>query len=419
MISIAKLSEITGAKRFDAERYRKNFLKLRSNLKKITIIRKLKYLIIEPIRTGCVARDIDIYGDEKRIYFIKTDNLREGLIDFENSDFLSAQSLLKNSYLKFKDVIVTIRGTRYDIVGRAAIFLNYYPESVTSQNIAVIRPDENLLNPFYLTVFLNSKYGKEQLWMLTRQTGLFNLSCREAEEILIPLFDTNFQQEIEILAKSSFDLIEKAKSLYLQAENLLLEKLGLNSFQAKYELSYTANLTKVFGAYRIDAEYFQPTYDSFMGYLKNHSKIEKFKKFILDFQKLKAPYKSKVGDFLLTKNIVQGITYIAKEPVKGITTGSIFLLKIDENKINKEYLALYINSIIGKLQIKRDIGGSTITHWKPEQIKNLYIPVLSKKVQQEISLLMKQSYETEQRARELWKEVKRKVEKAIEYEIRK
>ncbi|HBY56660.1 MAG TPA: hypothetical protein DEG96_02175 [Candidatus Atribacteria bacterium] len=118
-----------------------------------------------------------------------------------------------------------------------------------------------------------------------------------------------------------------------------------------------------------------------MGYLKDNSKIAKFKEFILDFQKLKVPYKLKVGDFLLTKNIVQGIAYMVKEPVKRIATGSVFLLKINENKINKEYLALCINSIIGKLQIKRDIGGSTITHWKPEQIKNLYIPVLSKKVQ--------------------------------------
>jgi len=418
-ISIAKLSEIEGTKRFDAGRYRTSFLKLENDLKKITNIRKLGYLVVEPVRTGHTPRNRDIYQDDIRIHFIKTDNLREGIVNFENSDFLPARSLSEKDYLKFKNVVITISGAYYDIIGRAAIFLDYYPQSVTNQNIAVIRTDENLLNPFYLTIFLNSKYGREQLWMLSRQTEQFNLSCREIEELLIPLFDTNFQQEIETLAKNSFNLIEKAKSLYSKAENLLLEELELKGFQEKYKLSYTANLSKVFGVHRIDAEYFQTTYDGFMGCLKNHSKTAKLKKFIFDFQKINPLYEPKVGDFLLTKNLIPGIAYVVKEPIEGITTGSILILKINENKINKEYLALCINSIIGKLQIKRDGGGSAITHRRSEQIKNLQIPILYKKVQQEISSLIKQSHETKQRARELREEAKRKITKAIEDEIHK
>jgi len=368
---------------------------------------------------GHTPRNRDIYQDDIKIHFIKTDNLREGVIDFKNSDFLPARSLSERDYLKFKDVTVTISGAHYDIIGRAAIFLDYYPQSATNQNIAVIRTDENLLNPFYLTIFLNSKYGREQLWMLSRQTEQFNLNCREVEELLIPLFDADFQQEIEILTKSSFDLIEKAKSLYSQAENLLLEELGLKGFQAKYKLSYAANLSKAFGVHRIDAEYFQATYDSLMGCLKEHSKIAKFKEFIIDFQKLKALYKPKVGDFLLTKDVIHRIAYIVKKTVRGIAAGSILILKINENKINKEYLALCINSIIGKLQVKRESGESPITHWRPEQIKNLQVPILYKKVQEEISSLIEQSHKTKQRAKELWEKTKRKVEKAIENEIRK
>lgn len=418
-ISIVKLSEIEGVKRFDAYRYRTSFLKLEKDLKKIAIISKLGHLVAEPVRTGYTPRARDIYQDDIRIHFLRTDNLREGVIDFENSDFLPARSLSESDYLKFKNVTVTISGAHYDIIGEAAIFLDYYPQSVTDQNIAVIETDENLLNPFYLTIFLNSKYGKEQLWMLCRQTEQFNLSCREVEELLIPLFDADFQQEIETLAKNSFDLIEKAKSLYSQAEKLLLEKLGLKDFQAKYELSYTANLSKAFGVHRIDAEYFQTTYDSLMGYFKKHSKIAKIKEFILDFQKLKFSYEPKVGDFLLTKDVIPGIAYVIKEPVEGITAGSVMILKINENKINKEYLALCINSIIGNMQIEREGGGSVITHWRPEQIKNLQVPILYEKVQQEISSLIEQSHETKQRARKLWEEAKRKVEKAIENEIRK
>ena len=418
-ISIVKLSEIEEVKRFDAGRYRTSFLKLEKDLKKITIIRKLGYLVEEPVRTGFTPRDRDIYQDDIRIHFLKTDNLREGVINFENSDFLPARSLSESDYLKFKNVTVTISGADYDVIGRAAIFLDYYPPSVTNQNIAVIKTDENLLNPFYLTIFLNSKYGREQLWMLSRQTGQFNLNCREVEELLIPLLDADFQQEIETLVKSSFDLIEKTKSLYAQAEKLLFEKLGLEGFQEKYELSYTTNLSKVFGVHRIDAEYFKTTYDSFMGCLKEHSEIAKLQEFILDFQKPKTLYEPKVGDFLLTKDVMPGTAYVVKEPVEGIAAGNILILKINENKINKEYLALCINSIIGNLQMEREGGESVITHWRPEQIKNLQVPILYREVQEEISSLIKRSHETKQRARELWEETKRKVEKTIENEIRK
>ena len=418
-ISIVKLSEIEEVKRFDAGRYRTSFLKLEKDLKKITIIRKLGYLVEEPVRTGFTPRDRDIYQDDIRIHFLKTDNLREGVINFENSDFLPARSLSESDYLKFKNVTVTISGADYDVIGRAAIFLDYYPPSVTNQNIAVIKTDENLLNPFYLTIFLNSKYGREQLWMLSRQTEQFNLNCREVEELLIPLLDADFQQEIETLVKNFFDLIEKTKSLYSQAEKLLLEKLGLEGFQEKYELSYTTNLSKVFGVHRIDAEYFQTTYDSFLGCLKEHSEIAKLQEFILDFQKPKTLYEPKVGDFLLTKDVMPGTAYVVKEPVEGIAAGNILILKINENKINKEYLALCINSIIGNLQMEREGGESVITHWRPEQIKNLQVPILYREVQEEISSLIKRSHETKQRARELWEETKRKVEKTIENEIRK
>jgi len=420
-ISIVKLSEIEEVKRFDAGRYRKSFLKLEKDLKKMTIIRKLRHLVVEPVRTrtGYISRDRDIAQNDTKIHFLKTDNLREGIINFENSDFLPARNLSESDYLKFKNVIVTISGTRYEVIGRAAIFLDDYPPSVINQNIAIIKTNENFLNPFYLTIFLNSKYGREQLWMLSRQTGQFNLNCKEVEELQIPLLDADFQQEIETLVKNSFELIEKTKSLYSQAEKLLLEKLGLEDFKEKYELSYTTNLYKVFEVHRIDAEYFQTTYDRFMRCLKEHSKIAKLKEFILDFQKPKTLYKPEVGDFLLTKDVTLGTAYVAKEPAEEIAVGSILILKIDEDKIDKEYLALCINSIIGDLQIGREGGGSVITHWRPEQIENLQVPILYKKVQEEISSLIKQSHETKQRARELWEETKRKVEKAIENEIRK
>jgi len=461
VVSVVQLSELREAKRIDADRYDVRFLELEEDLRKLTIVKELRSVIVEPVRTGHTPRDREIYEEDEKVYFIKTDTLREGLIDFENSDFLPARSLSKRNYLEPNDVIVTIIGAHFDIIGRAAIFLPHFQKAVVNQNIAVIRTDENVLNPFFLMIFLNSKYGREQLWMLSRQTGQVNLNCREVEKLLVPIFDMGFQLSIEDLAKKSSKFIELSKSLYSQAENLLLEELGLKDFNPKYELSYTANLSQAFSVHRVDAEYFQPLYHELIKHLRNNFEVKLLKTFTIDFQKgievgsenyqeegklfirvsslsihgfvekdqkyidkelyqtLKKVYEPKVGDFLLTKDATPGIAYVVKEPIEGIISSGILKLQINEKKIEKEYLALCINSLAGKLQIERDCGGSVITHWRPDQIKNLQIPILPPETQKKIAELVKQSHETRKKAKESLEEAKRKVEKAIEDEIKK
>lgn len=453
MPNIVKLSEIKGAKRFDAGRYHIRFLKLENNLKKMSIVRKLGYLVVEPVRTGHTPRNRDIYEDDRRIHFLKTDTLKEGLIDFENSDFLPARSLSERDYLKFKDVIVTVSGAHFDIIGRAAIFLCDYPQSVTNQNIAVIKPDENVLNPFYLTIFLNSKYGREQLWMLSRKTEQVNLNCREVEELLIPLFDSDFQQEIETLAIDSFELIKKAKSLYSQAENLLLEELGLKGFKPKYELTYTTNLSKAFGVHRIDAEYFQSAYDEVINKIKSYSNgyaylLDLVDNIKPDFDPTKYPNKifsyveladidASIGIIHSTKEIegeeassrarrilrknevivssVEGslekVALVDEEYGGSLASTGFFQFRAI--KILPEFLLILSKSMVLQAQLKKECAGAILATVPKNALKRIIIPNIPPGTQQKIALLVQQSHESKKKVKELLEKAKRKVEEAI------
>ena len=82
--------------------------------------------------------------------------------------------------------------------------------------------------------------------------------------------------------------------------------------------------------------------------------------------------------------------------------------------IETEYLALCVNSMIGQMQIERDAGGSVIVHWKPEQIKKLWVPILPKSTQREIADLVHQSRQAHKKAKELLEKAKREVEEFIE-----
>lgn len=117
-----------------------------------------------------------------------------------------------------------------------------------------------------------------------------------------------------------------------------------------------------------------------------------------------------VGDFLLTKDATPGVAFTVKDSIEGLFSSGILKLKINEKEVEKEYLALCINSLVGKLQVVRDSGGSVITHWRPDQIENLKIPILSRDFQQNISRLVTESYEVRKKANYIFDKAKSIIE---------
>jgi len=245
-----------------------------------------------------------------------------------------------------------------------------------------------------------------------------------------------------------------SQNLYSQAEKLLLEELGLKDFEVEDNLSYIVNLSEVKSAHRADAEYFQPKYEKLIEKIKSKnarilgelvsmkkgiepgSEIyqdegklfirvsslskngleDKDQKYLSDelYQKLKKNYEPKVDEILLTKDATPGTAYVVKEPIEGIVSSGILRLKLKNEKVENEYLALCLNSVIGQMQAERDGGGSIITHWRPEQIKSILIPVLPKSTQQKIADLVQKSHETRSKAKQLLEQARQSIESLIE-----
>ena len=67
-----------------------------------------------------------------------------------------------------------------------------------------------------------------------------------------------------------------------------------------------------------------------------------------------------------------------------------------------------------QLQAERDAGGSIIKHWKPSEIEEVLIPILSMNKQIEISQKEAKSFELRCRSKELLECAKSAVEIAIE-----
>jgi restriction endonuclease S subunit len=126
-------------------------------------------------------------------------------------------------------------------------------------------------------------------------------------------------------------------------------------------------------------------------------------------------HQPKQGEILFSKDGTPGIAYhLNEKPRKMIPSGGILRLKINNKQINEDYLTLVLNSMIVQEQINRDVGGSIILHWRPEQVKQTLIPILDDEKQQQIQQKITESFNLRKQSKHLLECAKRAVEIAIE-----
>jgi len=311
------------------------------------------------------------------------------------------------------------------------------------------------INPYYLIVFLRSKYGFLQLFRERELTIQFQLTLDRVGNILIfkPV-----DELLEKLVSYCFTLYEninrQSENFYNQAQILLLSELGLLNWQPKHQLTFIKNYSETEQVERIDAEYFQPKYEEIVEAIKSYSggwdnlgNLVSVKKCIevgseeyIDegipfvrvsnlspFEITEEKYISEIlyseikqhqpekGEILFSKDATPGIAYYLREqPKKMIPSGGILRLKKKTNKVNNEYLTLVLNSIVTKEQINRDVGGSVILHWRPDQVKETVIPIISEDKQIQIQKKIIESLNLRKQSKHLLECAKRAVEIAIE-----
>ena len=73
-----------------------------------------------------------------------------------------------------------------------------------------------------------------------------------------------------------------------------------------------------------------------------------------------------------------------------------------------------LNSILTQELVNRDVGGSVILHWRPDQVANTIIPILPQEKQTEIQQKVVESFRLRNRAKHLLECAKSAVEIAIE-----
>ncbi len=454
--SIIQKSKLEGAKRLDAEYYQpeflesKNFITDKKHLEFRDVIKELTDYhangSYETLRQHVRLLDEPDYALMIRTVDLEKDNF-DNDVKYISKD---AYNFLKKTKIFGEEIIINKIGS----AGSVYLMPKLEKKVSLGMNQFMIRTKDNI-NADYVYAYLKCKYGGRLIAQLITGTVPNSIDKESIRSIKIPIFSKKFQDEISEIIKNSNKIKYDSLIYYSQAEALFLDELKIKNLDLEDKLSYVVNLSEAEEQKREDAEYFQPKYRNLIKHIKKNcngvllgdlvsikkgvepgaesyredgarfirvSSISKYgindnnQKYLSEdlYNELKEKYGPKKGEILLTKDASLGIAYVLKNDIKGIISGGILRLKLKDKNIEDEYLALCLNSLVGQMHAERDAGGSIIKHWKPDQIKNVIIPVLPKQIQQKISSLVSESFEKRIKAKELLEEAKRKVEEMIE-----
>lgn len=452
-ISYIKYVDVLEARRYDAEYFKPECLKVEELLKRINS-EKFGDILLK-ITGG--ATPLGAEYSNSGIPFLRVQNIMQ---NYFNDDLVyiteKQDEEIKRSKLKEKDVLLTITGVSY---GKSAVVEQRYDGANINQHSVLMRfKNDKNINSYFVSTFLNCYYGKTQsdknIVGLSRPALDYD---RIKNYFLIPIFDQSFQLQIEQVVKSAHQKQSQSKQLYREAEELLLQELGLLDYQVKNSLTFTTTKKEIEEAHRYDSEYFQPKYEEIIKKIEQYKggfdivkNIFKQKKWvevwaelytdkgnafirvsdfsiygITDvskkiperiFNELKNSYQPKKWEILFTKDGTIGISYVLKESIEGILSWAFLRLTLKEEYENfeKECLALILNSIICKMQIEKLSWWALIAHLKPSDFETLKIPLLKADLQHKITLKLEESYKLRKESKELLEKAKEIVEKEIE-----
>jgi hypothetical protein len=153
------------------------------------------------------------------------------------------------------DVLLTTVGT----IGNAAVVQEESLPANMDRHLGIIRIREGAeVDPYYLAIFLNSKFGRFQALRESTGNMQLNLFIAKINKLLVPTGDR--YNTVGEMARQAYQKRKDSKALYAEAESLLLHELGLDTLDLAPQTSYTATFSQAQQSTRLDAEYFQPKY---------------------------------------------------------------------------------------------------------------------------------------------------------------
>lgn len=387
---------------------------------------------------------------ERGILYLLSESIQAGYINKTIYRYIS-QSLhntLAKSALQANDVLVTKTGIYF---GKSAVVPEGFPEANTSAHVGIMRLSDDTINPYYLSTFINSKFGYQQFRRRGIKATRPEIKLIEFNDISIVQLPQSLQIDVENLVKQSAELRKAAEDGYTSAESYLLECLGMQDFVANPDAYNIKTLKESFlESGRIDAEYYLPKYEDYTkAVLAYAGGVAPLNEICMIQDDNYTPEAKQVYRYIELADIGKSGDIIGCLCEKGedlptrarrlVLTGDVIVSSIEgslgscalitedynhalcstgfyvvrSSQINSETLLTLFKSEPIQQLLKKGCSGTILTGIGKQEFKQMPIPLIRPEVQAEIAQYIQRSFALRKEASQLLEEAKLSVEQAI------
>ncbi len=438
--------------RMDAEYYYPKYLRLEGRLADLPT-KSIDALSLS-IRSGPFGSNLlkTSYIDDG-VIVLRPFNIKNATIEEENLVYISEKDCYTQGLSLYQEGDIAFARVG-DI--RCGIVPDYGKLVTISPNIIMARIDPFQVNPYFLAVFMNTDTGHLQMERGLKVVAQPTITVDTIKSVQVPIISDEQQKEVADIFGASIRKKAESRQLYMEAEGLLLESLGLDGLDLSPQLSYTAMFDEIEATARLDPEYYQPKYAKVIRILEQigYETIEN-----LSFSIRSGPFGSNllktsyVDDgvvvlrpFNIQKSTIEreNLVYISEKDCKqqGLTlynpgdvafarvgdvrcgvipdfgrpitiSPNIIVAQINQEKINPIFLALFMNSDYGFLQMEQGIKAVAQPTITVSTIKSIKVPLIPIEEQNRIADVFNQSVKAEYEAKQLLETAKQRVEQMI------
>ena len=438
--------------RIDTEYYKKEYLNIYDKINKGSmLVNIVKMSDLSTNGSFAAVKKIMNFGGKKVIPFIRSGNCGNTFINLNDLEYISEKSHnnLPKSRTELHDVMMARKGK----IGGASIITEKEENYNCSENVIKLTITNKLLfNPFYFTVFFNSKFGLKQIERLSTGNVQPWVSIFQIRKLLIPELKFSFQLEIEKLVKVAYNNLNTSKQNYNNAENLLLKEIGLQNFTPSQEPVNIKSFKDSFGTSgRLDAEYYQKKYDDYIKLIESYSNGSEAIATICNLNgKNYKPKDKKTYNYIELSNVgktgdINGCTVnlgreLPSRARRKVKTNDVIISSIEGSLnscaliteeydnalcstgfyvtnskfINSETLLVLFKSNLMQNILKQNCSGTILTSLNKDDFLNIRIPKIKITKQQQIAIHIEQSFSLKKQSEHLLDVAKKAVEIAIE-----
>ncbi len=424
---------------------------------------------IEELKFDYLGEIVDFSNevwDQKSLYdnefpYIEISAIDTVMGEIQKVDYISkkeAPSRAKMIVRKDDIIISTTRPHR----GAIAYIDNSKNNFIASTGFAVLRElKSKKIQRNYLFEILRMNFCLNQ--MLQRSSGgnYPAITEEELKKIKIPLPPIEIQNKIVSIMQKAYEEKKQkeasAKKLLEAIDDYVLGELGIKMPVIEKEIVFEVWNDKVENN-RLDAGYWQPFLEEIKKAVsKGKYKAQKLKNFItkihygastsnayvnegipfLRIQNLKPNFLDlsevvhlpenfrkelgnafvKTGDLLISRSGTVGVVSVVPKTADEFAFGSFMIKFCLNDKINKEFVSIWLNNKLNKLLTEREKIGAIQGNITIETIENFDIPLpplsIQNKIAEEVKSRMQKAEQLQTDAKEILQKAKKKVEAMI------